>query len=145
MNVIREDIDALNALIKIKVTPEDYKSKVSEILNKYRKTANIPGFRIGNAPMSFIQKQYGKSVLFDEVSKMVTDAVNKYIVEEKLNLLGNPIPLDENGFSGDFSNPSDFEFSYEIGFPPSIEISLSKKNSFEYQKVDVNTSLISKK
>ena len=144
MNVIREDIDALNALIKIKVSPEDYKSKVSETLNKYRKTANIPGFRIGNAPMSFIQKQYGKSVVFDEVSKMVTDAVNKYIVEEKLNLMGNPIPLDENGFSGDFNNPSDFEFSYEIGFPPKIDVSLSKSNSFEYQKVDVNASLISK-
>jgi trigger factor len=144
MNVIREDIDALNALIKIKVTPEDYKSKVSETLNKYRKTANIPGFRAGHAPISFIQKQYGKTVLFEEVSKMVTDAVNNYIVEEKLNLLGNPIPLDQNGFSGDFSNPSDFEFSYEIGFPPSIDVSLSKNSSFEFLKVDVNETLISK-
>jgi len=69
MNVIREDIDALHALIKIRVTPEDYKSKISETLNKYRKTANIPGFRAGHAPLSFIQKQYGKTVLFEEVSK----------------------------------------------------------------------------
>jgi len=144
MNVIREDKDALNALLKVKISPEDYEKKVSETLNKFRKTAKIPGFRPGHAPITMIQKQYGKSVLFDEVSKMVTDAINQYISDEKLNLLGNPIPLDENGFSGDFSNPTDFEFSYEIGFPPKIDVSLSKKDSFEYQKVNVNDSLISK-
>ena len=98
MNVIREDLNALNARLKVKVSPEDYQPKVSETLSKYRKTANIPGFRPGHAPMGMIQKQYGKSVLFDEVSKMVTDAINNYIYEEKLNLLGNPIPVEENGF-----------------------------------------------
>ncbi|MEY4572691.1 MAG: trigger factor, partial [Bacteroidota bacterium] len=144
MNVIREDKDVLNALLKVKISPEDYEKKVADTLNKFRKTAKIPGFRPGHAPIAMIQKQYGKSVLFDEVSKMVTDAINQYISDEKLNLLGNPIPVDENGFSGDFSNPTDFEFSYEIGFPPSIDISLSKKDSYEYQKVDVNDSLISK-
>jgi trigger factor len=144
MNVIREDKDALSALLKVKISPEDYEKKVADTLNKFRKTAKIPGFRPGHAPIAMIQKQYGKSVLFDEVSKMVTDAVNKYITDEKLNLLGNPIPVEEDGFSGDFSNPTDFEFSYEIGFPPAIDVSLSKKDSYEYQKVDINDSLISK-
>lgn len=144
MNVIREDVNALNALLKVKVSPQDYQPKVTETLNKHRKTARIPGFRPGHAPISLIQKQYGKSILFDEVSKMVTDAVNNYISEEKLNLLGNPIPLDENGFSGDFNNPTEFEFTYEIGFPPSIDIELSKKDTFEFQKVSVDDSLISK-
>jgi trigger factor len=144
MNVIREDLNALNARLKVKVSPEDYQPKVSETLSKYRKTANIPGFRPGHAPMGMIQKQYGKSVLFDEVSKMVTDAINNYIYEEKLNLLGNPIPVEENGFNGDFSNPTDFEFIYEIGFPPSIEVAISKKDSFDFEKVDVNQELINK-
>ena len=144
MNVIREDLNALNARLKVKVSPEDYQPKVSETLSKYRKTANIPGFRSGHAPMGMIQKQYGKSVLFDEVSKMVTDAINNYIYEEKLNLLGNPIPVEENGFNGDFSNPTDFEFIYEIGFPPSIEVAISKKDSFDFEKVDVNQELINK-
>lgn len=144
MNVIREDLNALNARLKVKVTPEDYQSKVSETLSKYRKTAKIPGFRPGHAPMGMIQKQYGKSVLFDEVSKMVTDAINNYISEEKLNLLGNPIPVEENGFSGDFSNPTDFEFVYEIGFPPQIDVSITKKDSFDFEKVDVNQDLINK-
>jgi trigger factor len=94
--------------------------------------------------MGMIQKQYGKSVLFDEVSKMVTDAINNYIFEEKLNLLGNPIPVEENGFNGDFSNPTDFEFIYEIGFPPSIEVAISNKDSFDFEKVDVNQELINK-
>ena len=144
MNVIREDLNALNARLKVKVSPEDYQPKVSETLSKYRKTANIPGFRPGHAPMGMIQKQYGKSVLFDEVSKMVTDAINNYIFEEKLNLLGNPIPIEENGFNGDFSNPTDFEFIYEIGFPPSIEVAISNKDSFDFEKVDVNQELINK-
>ncbi len=144
MNVIREDLNALNARLKVKVSPEDYQPKVSETLSKYRKTANIPGFRLGHAPMGMIQKQYGKSVLFDEVSKMVTDAINNYIYEEKLNLLGNPIPVEENGFNGDFSNPTDFEFIYEIGFPPSIEVAISNKDSFDFEKVDVNQELINK-
>jgi trigger factor len=144
MNVIREDLNALNARLKVKVSPEDYQPKVSETLSKYRKTANIPGFRPGHAPMGMIQKQYGKSVLFDEVSKMVTDAINNYIFEEKLNLLGNPIPVEENGFNGDFSNPTDFEFIYEIGFPPSIEVAINKKDSFDFEKVDVNQELINK-
>ena len=144
MNVIREDLNALNARLKVKVSPEDYQPKVSETLSKYRKTANIPGFRSGHAPMGMIQKQYGKSVLFDEVSKMVTDAINNYIYEEKLNLLGNPIPVEENGFNGDFSNPTDFEFIYEIGFPPSIEVAISNKDSFDFEKVDVNQELINK-
>lgn len=144
MNVIREDLNALNALLKVKVSPEDYQPKVSETLSKYRKTAKIPGFRPGHAPLGMIQKQYGKSVLFDEVSKMVTDAINNYISDEKLNLLGNPIPVEENGFSGDFSNPTDFEFVYEIGFPPAIEVSIGKKDSFDFEKVDVNQELINK-
>lgn len=144
MNVIREDLNALNARLKVKVSPEDYQTKVSETLSKYRKTAKIPGFRPGHAPMGMIQKQYGKSVLFDEVSKMVTDAINNYISNEKLNLLGNPIPVEENGFSGDFSNPTDFEFVYEIGFPPAIEVAISKKDSFDFEKVDVNQELINK-
>jgi trigger factor len=144
MNVIREDLNALNARLKVKVTPEDYQSKVSETLSKYRKTAKIPGFRPGHAPIGMIQKQYGKSVLFDEVSKMVTDAINNYISEEKLNLLGNPIPVEENGFSGDFSNPTDFEFIYEIGFPPQIDVTITKKDTFDFEKVDVNQELISK-
>jgi trigger factor len=134
----------LNARLKVKVTPEDYQSKVSETLSKYRKTAKIPGFRPGHAPMGMIQKQYGKSVLFDEVSKMVTDAINNYISEEKLNLLGNPIPVEENGFSGDFSNPTDFEFVYEIAFPPQIDVTITKKDSFDFEKVDVNQDLINK-
>ncbi|MBM3452467.1 MAG: trigger factor [Bacteroidetes bacterium] len=144
MNVIREDLNALTARLKVKIFPEDYQPKVSETLSKYRKTAKIPGFRPGNAPMGIIQKQFGKSVLFDEVSKMVTDSINKYISDEKLNLLGNPIPVEENGFSGDFSNPTDFEFIYEIGFPPAIDVAISKKDSFDFEKVDVNQKLINK-
>jgi len=128
----------------VKVQPKDYLNKVEGTLQKHRKTAKIPGFREGFVPMSFIKKQYGKSVLFDEVSKMVSESINKYIAEQKVDLLGNPMPREEDGFSGDFDNPSDFEFTYEIGLSPKIDISISKKNKFTYKVVNIDSELIKK-
>ena len=144
MEVVREDIDKLNALLKVKVVPADYKSKVETKLENHRKQANIPGFRKGFVPMSLIKKQYGTSVLFDEVSKMVSEAINKYITTEKVDILGNPMPKDGDGFEGDFSNPSDFLFTYEIGLPPKIDVSISKKNKFPYKEVEIDAALIQK-
>ena len=144
MEVLREDVDKLNALLKVRVKPEDYQNKVEGTLQKHRKNAKIPGFRQGHVPMSFIKKQYGKSVLFDEVSKMVSESINKYIAEQKVDLLGNPMPVEGDGFSGDFDNPSDFEFTYEIGLPPKIELSISKKNKFTYKEVEIDDKLIAK-
>ena len=110
MNVVREDVDALNAILKVEVKPADYEGKVKETLNKYRKTANVPGFRAGHVPFGLVQKQYGKSVLSEELNKMVNESLQKYISENKLEILGNPIPQGEGGFTGDFEKPADFEF-----------------------------------
>lgn len=142
MNVVREDVDALNAVIKIVVSPADYEGKVKETLNKYRKTAKIPGFRPGHVPMGLIEKQYGKSVLSEELNKSVNASLQGFISENKIEILGNPIPAEKDGFKGDFEKPSEFEFKYEIGLAPTFNVELSSKNKFDYNKVKVDKKLI---
>ncbi|MDG1776415.1 MAG: trigger factor [Crocinitomicaceae bacterium] len=142
MNIIREDFDALNANLKITVVPADYEAKVKQTLEKYRKTAKIPGFRPGKVPFGHIQKQYGASVLSEELNKAVSQALNGYITENKLEILGNPIPVEKDGVKGDFANPGDFEFTYQLGLAPEIKVALSSKSKFDYVKVKVDKKLI---
>jgi trigger factor len=142
MNIIREDFDALNANLKITVNPSDYEAKVKQTLEKHRKTAKIPGFRPGKVPFGHIQQKYGASVLSEELNKTVSQALNGYITENKLEILGNPIPTEKDGFKGDFANPGDFEFTYQLGIAPQVKVSLSPKSKFEYFKVKVDKKLI---
>ena len=144
MNVVQEKVNKLNAILKVEIKSEDYQSKVKTTLEKYRKTAKVPGFRPGHVPFGMIQKQYGKTVLADELNKLSNDGLYKFIKDENLEILGNPIPLEENTFKGDLDNPSDFEFSYEIGFSPKFDIPLSSKKSMDYFKVRVDDQLIEK-
>jgi trigger factor len=144
MNVTRQDIDALNAKLKVVVTPEDYKKKVDNSLEKYRKTAKIPGFRPGHVPVGLIQKQYGKSVLAEELNKIVNDALYNFISENKLDVLGNPIPNEEEEVKGDFEKPDTFEFTYDVGFAPTVKVDLSAKSKFDYVKIKVDKDLVNK-
>lgn len=144
MNVVREDIDALNAVLKVEVKPEDYQDKVKETLKSYRKKVNMPGFRPGHVPMGLIQKQYGNSVLAEELNRVVNDSLQKYLSENKVEILGNPIPKADSEVDGDFNNPADFTFSYEIGLAPEVDVKLSGKNKFDYVKVKVDSELIDK-
>jgi trigger factor len=144
MNVIRQDVDALNAVLKVQIAPADYQNKVKATLEKHRKTAKIPGFRPGHVPLGLIQKQYGKSVLAEELNKLVNDALYKFIEENKIEILGNPIPKVGKEVTGNFDQPDTFEFEYEIGLTPSIEVPLSSKNKYDYLKVKIDNTLIDK-
>lgn len=144
MNITKENVDDLNALLKVEVAASDYKDKVDETLKNYRKKANIPGFRKGKVPMGIVKKQYGKSVLADELNKMVSEALFKYIEDEKLDLLGNPLPKQDEEVKGDFENPDSFEFVYQIGLSPSVDVKLSAKNKYEYTKVKIDDELVNK-
>ena len=90
MNISKTKIDDLNAVVKIEIEGKDYESKVDSVLNNYRKKANIPGFRKGNVPLGIIKKQYQKAVIADEVNKLVSENLEKYIKKEKIELLGSP-------------------------------------------------------
>ena len=113
-------------------------------MNDYRKQANIPGFRPGKIPMSLIKKKYGKAILAEELNQVVNKSLNEFISTNNLNVLGNPLPKYDEEVKGDFTNPSEFEFTYEIGVAPSFEIALSKKNKFDYLKVDISDEMLDK-
>lgn len=143
MNVIREDVNAMSALLKVQIAPADYQNKVATALEKYRKQAKIPGFRPGKVPMGMIQKQYGKALLAEELNKMVSDSLYKYVNENNIEILGNPIPKEDVEVVGDFNNPGDFEFTYEIGLSPQINVNLDKEK-FDYVKVKIDADLVEK-
>ena len=115
MNITKEQIDPLNAVLKVEVSREDYQEKVDNILKDYRKNANIPGFRKGQVPMGLIKKQYGKAVLVDEVNKLLQDNLNNYLTEEKLDVLGNPLPKQQDNFNWE---ADDLAFEFELGLAP---------------------------
>jgi trigger factor len=144
MNITRQEVDAQNAVLKVNIAPADYQGKVKASLEKYRKTAKIPGFRPGNIPMALIQKQVGKSVLAEELNKLTNDALYRYISEEKLEILGNPIPKADEGMTGSFEQPENFEFSFEIGYSPSFELPINPKSKFDYATVKIDKDLINK-
>ncbi|MCE3294920.1 MAG: trigger factor [Crocinitomicaceae bacterium] len=144
MNVIREDINAQTAILKVQVSPADYQSKVATTLDKYRKTAKIPGFRPGKVPMGMIQKQYGKAVLAEELNKIVNDSLYSYVNEQKIEILGNPIPKEDIEVKGDFNAPTEFEFAYEIGLTPKIDLKLPAKEKVDYYKVKIDDTLVNK-
>ncbi|MDX1446560.1 trigger factor family protein, partial [Lishizhenia sp.] len=142
MNVTRENVDELNAILKVEVAKEDYEKKVNDVLSNYRKQANIPGFRKGKVPMGMIKKQYGAAVLGDELNKIVNDALYNYIQENEIEILGNPIPKNDAEVKGDFNNPADFEFTYEIGLAPEFDIKLSGRNKYDYVKVKADDKVV---
>jgi trigger factor len=144
MNVVEEKIDDLNAVLRITVDKDDYSKKVEDTLNKYRKEANIPGFRPGKVPMGFVKKKFGKSVLADELNKTVGQALNDFIQTNNLDLLGQPLPKTDEEVKGDFNNPDTFEFAYEIGLAPEFDINLSKKNKVDYLKVKITDEMLDK-
>ena len=130
MNIKKEDIDALNAVVKIDIVADDYQAKVATLLADHRKKANVPGFRKGQVPMGMIKKQHGKSILMEEVNKLLQESLNKFLAAEKLELLGNPLPRVQKDFNWDSETLS---FEFELGLAPKFDVDLkSKKKVTEY-------------
>ena len=126
MNITKTQVDDLNAIVTVAITKEDYSDKVEKVLADYRKNASIPGFRKGAVPMSLIHKQYGKAVLLDEVNKILQSSLNDYLVAEKLDILGNPLPKVTEDFNWD---NDDLSFDFEIGLAPQFTVDLTAKNN----------------
>lgn len=128
MNITRENINDLNAVLKVNIVKPDYEDKVETVLKDYRKKATIKGFRPGMVPIGLIKKMYGRAVEIDEINKVVTDNIQKYLADEKLEILGDPLPKNDEQASIDFDTQQEFTFSFEIGLTPPVELKLSKKN-----------------
>ncbi len=139
MNITKEQIDELNAIVKVDIAKDDYQEKVQTILKDYRKTANIPGFRKGHVPMGLVQKQYGMAVRVDEVNKMLQDALGKFLTEEKLDVLGNPLPKNQEDF--DWST-DDYSFEFELGMAPKFDINLTPKKGIVSYEIYADDTMI---
>ena len=128
MNISREKINDLNAVLKVRIEKPDYEEKVENVLKDYRKKANIKGFRPGMVPIGLVRKMYGKAILVDEINKLVTENIQKYISDEKLEILGDPLPKVDEQERFDFDTQEEFNFTFELGLSPVIELKLNKKN-----------------
>jgi trigger factor len=139
MNITKNTTDNLNAVLTVTVDKADYQEKVVDVLNQYRKTANIKGFRKGQVPMSFVKKQYEQAVIFDTVNELLQKSVSEYINTEKLSILGNPVPVMKDV---DW-NADQLSFDFELGLAPEFDVDLSKVEVESY-KVKVTDEEIQK-
>lgn len=137
MNITREKVDDLNAILKVELKQEDYQEKVDAQLKDYRKKANIPGFRKGHVPMGMVKKMVGTNLLVDEINKILSESLHKYIEDEKLDILGNPLPKIGEEDKIDWENQTDFEFRYDLGLAPQFDVKVGDKYKFEYYKIKV--------
>jgi|WetSurMetagenome_2_1015567.scaffolds.fasta_scaffold125243_2 trigger factor len=141
MNITRENIDELNAVLKVKIDKADYEEKVETVLKDYRKKATVKGFRPGMVPIGLIKKMYGRAVQIDEINKVVTDNIQKYITDEKLEILGDPLPKVDEQEMIDFDTQEDFTFSFELGLSPEVDLKLSKKNKVNMYEITIDEKM----
>lgn len=144
MNITKEAVNDLNAIIHINLKEEDYIGEVNSQLADYRKKASIPGFRPGKVPMGMVKKMYGKNVMVEAVNKKVSEGLNNFIIENKLNVLGYPLPNSEKTTMIDFDTQKDFDFYFDIGISPEFEFELSDKIKVPYYKIKVTDKEVDK-
>jgi len=141
MNIVKENIDDLNALIKVKVEKADYEESVEKTLKDYRKKANIKGFRPGNVPIGLIRKMYGTAVKVEEINRSISEGIQKFLADEKIDILGDPLPREDEGKHMNFETDEEFELDFEIGISPEFELKLSKKNKITGYKIIIDEKM----
>ena len=142
MNISLQNVDSVSALLTVNIEKADYQERVEKVLKNYRKQAAVPGFRKGMVPMSLIKKQFGKAVLAEEVDKLMQEKVNAYIQENKVNMLGMPLPNEEKMQPIDFDNQEAFEFVFDIALAPEFKAEISEQDTLDYYTIEVANELI---
>ncbi|MES2829978.1 MAG: trigger factor [Bacteroidota bacterium] len=135
MNITQEKINDLNAVVKIKIAPEDYTEKVDKSIREQAKKANLPGFRKGMVPAAHIKKMYGRSILVEEINNLLSETLNKHIADNKVEILGQPLPVVDDTKEFKWDNTDEFEFDYELGLAPAVDVDITSKNKFTEYKV----------
>lgn len=144
MNITQEKIDDLNALLKVEVSTDDYQEKVEKTIKDHQKKMNIPGFRPGKVPTSVIKKMYGKSIMLDEINKIVIDSMYDYLGQNNIDILGNPLPNKEKSSQIDWDNQTNFEFFYDLGLSPNIELKPLEELETKLYEISVNDEVVEK-
>ena len=142
MNVSLQNIDKVSALLTVKLGKEDYQEKVDKALKDLRHKAQMPGFRKGMIPASLIKKMYGKSVLAEEINKILSETVYKYIQDNKINILGEPLPNEDKQPELDFGVMEDFEFLFDIALAPEFKTEVGKADKVDYYNIEVTNDMV---
>tara|TARA_Y100001978_G_scaffold201650_1_gene220524 strand:+ start:916 stop:2313 length:1398 start_codon:yes stop_codon:yes gene_type:complete len=144
MDVIVKNLDPLNAVLTVKISNEDYQKTYESSLKNYRKQMQLPGFRKGHVPTNIIKKKYGPTILAEEIDKILNKSIFDHISTEKINILGNPLPIEDDKLKVDWNNPGDFEFAYELGIAPDFTLDLPGKLKYTMYQPKIDDSLINK-
>ena len=142
MNVSLKNNDAVSGIVKLEIVKADYADQVDKSLRSLRQKANVPGFRKGMVPMGMVKKMYGKHVLVEEINKLVSENLFKYIRENDLHILGEPMPNETEQKPLDFDKEEDFEFCFDVALAPEINIELSKNDKLPFYQVAIDEEML---
>ena len=141
MNISFENPDKINGVLKITIEKDDYQGEVDKTLKNYRKQANIPGFRQGQAPIGMIKRQFGMQVKMDVINKILGEKLNGYIIDNKIAMLGNPLP-NEAQVEQDLEKDGPFEFIFDIAVAPEINIEINGNDEIDHYSIEVDDKLV---
>lgn len=144
MNIVRENVDNVNAVLKVTIEKADYEKTVADQLKDYRQKASIPGFRPGKVPANLIKRKFGTGVLVEEVNKLLSRNLSQYLVDEKLNILGEPLSNEELQKDINWETDENFEFAFDVALAPEINITIDKSNEFDYYTIAVTDDMVEK-
>ncbi|MDD5506982.1 MAG: trigger factor [Bacteroidales bacterium] len=142
MNITHESTGQLTATIRINVEECDYQEKVEKILRDHRRKATLPGFRPGMVPFGMIRRMYGKAVMADEIQKLISESLENYIKENQLEILGQPLPNEEHNERIDFESQTAFDFYFDIGLSPRIDLVLDDRIETPYYTIAVDDTML---
>ena len=141
MQITREDTGAMTAMIKLQISAVDYEESINKTLKDYQRKASVPGFRPGKVPFGMISKMYRKGILLDQINHIIAENLQKYIEENQLNLIGNPVPNRKKATEIDLDQ-LDFEFYFDLGFAPEFEVDLAGYEAIDYYKISATDKMI---
>ncbi len=142
MNITQEKIDDLNAIVKITIAPSDYTPRVDKALKEQAKKANLPGFRKGMVPVAHMKRMYGKSILVEEINNLLSETLSKHLTDNKVEVLGQPLPVMDDSKEFKWDNTDEFEFNYEVGLAPKVDVEITSKDKFTAYNVKADNETL---
>jgi trigger factor len=142
MNISKGNVDDLNAVLKIRIEESDYTGRVDEVLKDYRKKVQLDGFRPGKVPAGLVSKMYRKPVMVEEINKLISESIAKFLREEEIHILGEPLPSEEQTDEIDWDKQTEFEFNFVLGLAPKLDISLTQKDKVPMYEIQLEDKMI---
>ncbi len=143
MDITKKNTDELNAVLKIRIEQADYTGRVDQVLRDYRKKVRMDGFRPGKVPAGLVSKMYRKPVMVEEINKLVSESIARYLKEEKINILGEPLPSQQQPEEINWDTQTEFEFDFDLGLAPELDISLTQKDKVPLYEIRLDDTMIS--